>query len=40
MSLEPFSLFHHSVLFRLDCFSVMTNCISKEASMLAKLFMY
>ena len=36
VSHEPFSLFHHSVLICLDCFSVMMYCICKAASMQAK----
>ena len=35
-SCEPFSLFHHSVLTWLDCFTVMVHCISFEASMRVK----
>ena len=38
MSHGPFSMLYNSVLLLFDCFSVMTHCMSKEASMRAKQF--
>ena len=40
MSHEPFSLFHDSVLILIRFVSVMIHCISLEASMRAKQFMF
>ena len=39
MSHEPFSLFHHSVLIWLDCFSMVIHCNSYEASMRTLTFL-
>ena len=41
MSRVPFSLFHHSVVILLDCFSVMirVHFYSKDASMRVELFL-
>ena len=40
MSHEAFSLFHHDVLIKSECFSMMIHCISEEASMRAEHILY